>query len=131
MIIEPRTRGFICLTAHPKGCEQNVINQIDHIKSEGELNNGPKKVLVIGASTGFGLSSRIAAAYGANASTIGVFFEKAPAEGKTASPGWYNSAAFEKIAQADGLYHSLHPQAVHDETPRVAFHHRPYARSES
>jgi enoyl-[acyl-carrier protein] reductase/trans-2-enoyl-CoA reductase (NAD+) len=103
MIIEPRMRGFICLTAHPKGCEQNVINQINYVKSKGPI-NGPKKVLVIGASTGFGLASRITSAFGSGASTIGVFFEKPAAEGKTASPGWYNSAAFEKQAQQAGLY---------------------------
>ena len=103
MIIEPRMRGFICLTAHPKGCEQNVKNQIEYVKSKGKI-NGPKRVLVIGASTGFGLASRITSAFGSDASTIGVFFEKAPSEGKTASPGWYNSAAFEMEAQKAGLY---------------------------
>jgi enoyl-[acyl-carrier protein] reductase/trans-2-enoyl-CoA reductase (NAD+) len=103
MIIEPRMRGFICLTSHPAGCEQNVKNQIEYIKSKGTI-DAPKKVLVIGASTGFGLASRITAAFGSNASTIGVFFEKPPSEGKTASPGWYNSAAFEKEATKAGLY---------------------------
>ncbi|ESU25918.1 hypothetical protein FSS13T_13860 [Flavobacterium saliperosum S13] len=96
-------RGFICLTAHPKGCEQNVKNQIEYVKSKGKI-NGPKRVLVIGASTGFGLASRITSAFGSDASTIGVFFEKPPMEGKTASPGWYNSAAFEQEAQKAGLY---------------------------
>jgi enoyl-[acyl-carrier protein] reductase / trans-2-enoyl-CoA reductase (NAD+) len=103
MIIEPRMRGFICLTAHPKGCEQNVKNQIEYIKSKGHI-NGAKRVLVIGASTGFGLASRITSAFGSDAATIGVFFEKPPTEGKTASPGWYNSAAFEKEATKAGLY---------------------------
>ena len=103
MIIEPRMRGFICLTAHPKGCEQNVKNQIEYVKSKGKI-NGPKRVLVIGASTGFGLASRITSAFGSDAATIGVFFEKAPSEGKSASPGWYNSAAFEQEAQKAGLY---------------------------
>ncbi|MCO6163992.1 enoyl-ACP reductase FabV [Flavobacterium sp. NRK F7] len=103
MVIEPRMRGFICLTAHPVGCEQNVKNQIAYVKSKGEI-DGPKRVLVIGASTGFGLASRITSAFGSNASTIGVFFEKPPMEGKTASPGWYNSAAFEKEAHKAGLY---------------------------
>ena len=103
MIIEPRMRGFICLTAHPKGCEQNVKNQIEYVKSKGKI-NGPKRVLVIGASTGFGLASRITSAFGSDAATIGVFFEKEPSEGKTASPGWYNSAAFEVEAQKAGLY---------------------------
>lgn len=103
MIIEPRMRGFICLTSHPKGCEQNVKNQIEYIKSKGPI-VGAKKVLVIGASTGFGLASRITSAFGSDAATIGVFFEKPAAEGKTASPGWYNSAAFEKEAHQAGLY---------------------------
>jgi enoyl-[acyl-carrier protein] reductase/trans-2-enoyl-CoA reductase (NAD+) len=103
MIIEPRMRGFICLTSHPKGCEKNVLNQIDYVKSKGAI-NGPKKVLVIGASTGFGLASRITSAFGSDAATIGVFFEKAPAEGKTASPGYYNSLAFEAAAKNAGLY---------------------------
>ncbi len=103
MIIEPRMRGFICLTSHPKGCERNVLNQIDYVKSKGTI-DGPKKVLVIGASTGFGLASRITSAFGSNAATIGVFFEKAPAEGKTASPGYYNSLAFEAAAGKAGLY---------------------------
>ncbi len=96
-------RGFICLTAHPKGCEQNVLNQIAYIQSKGHI-EGPKNVLVIGASTGFGLASRITAAFGSGAGTIGVFFEKPPAEGKTASPGWYNTAAFDKNAHEAGLY---------------------------
>jgi enoyl-[acyl-carrier protein] reductase/trans-2-enoyl-CoA reductase (NAD+) len=103
MIIEPRMRGFICLTAHPKGCEQNVKNQIEYVKSKGKI-EGPKRVLVIGASTGFGLASRITSAFGSDAATIGVFFEKEPSEGKTASPGWYNSAAFEVEATKAGLY---------------------------
>jgi enoyl-[acyl-carrier protein] reductase/trans-2-enoyl-CoA reductase (NAD+) len=103
MIIEPRMRGFICVTSHPDGCAQSVKNQIEYIKSKGAI-NGAKKVLVIGASTGFGLSSRITAAFGSDAATIGVFFEKPPLEGKTASPGWYNSAAFENEAHKAGLY---------------------------
>jgi enoyl-[acyl-carrier protein] reductase/trans-2-enoyl-CoA reductase (NAD+) len=103
MIIEPRMRGFICLTSHPKGCEQNVKNQIEYIKSKGPI-DGAKKVLVIGASTGFGLASRITSAFGSDAATIGVFFEKPPMDGKTASPGWYNSAAFENEAHKAGLY---------------------------
>lgn len=104
MIIQPRTRGFICLTAHPDGALQAVKNQIEYVKSKGKIKNGPKKVLVIGASTGFGLSSRIAAAFGSDAATIGVFFEKPASEGKMGTAGWYNSAAFEKEAHAAGLY---------------------------
>ncbi|MCL9808537.1 enoyl-ACP reductase FabV [Flavobacterium luminosum] len=103
MIIEPRMRGFICLTAHPEGCAQSVKNQIEYVKSKGKI-NGPKRVLVVGASTGFGLASRITAAFGSDASTIGVFFEKEPAPGKTATPGWYNTAAFEQEAKKAGLY---------------------------
>ena len=103
MIIEPRMRGFICTTAHPDGAAENVRQQIDYVKSKGTI-DGPKRVLVIGASTGFGLASRITSAFGSNASTIGVFFEKPPAEGKTASAGWYNTAAFEKEATKAGLY---------------------------
>jgi enoyl-[acyl-carrier protein] reductase/trans-2-enoyl-CoA reductase (NAD+) len=103
MIIEPRMRGFICVTSHPDGCAQSVRNQIEYVQSKGEI-DGPKKVLVIGASTGFGLSSRIAAAFGSDAATIGVFFEKPPLEGKPGSPGWYNSAAFEAEAYQAGLY---------------------------
>jgi enoyl-[acyl-carrier protein] reductase/trans-2-enoyl-CoA reductase (NAD+) len=103
MIIEPRMRGFICLTAHPDGCAQNIKNQIEYVKSKGHI-DGAKKVLVIGASTGFGLASRITSAFGSGAGTIGVFFEKPPSEGKTATPGWYNSAAFETEAKNAGLY---------------------------
>ncbi len=103
MIIEPRTRGFICLTAHPTGCEQNVINQIAYVKSKGAI-NGAKKVLVIGSSTGFGLASRISSAFGSDAATIGVFFDKPSAPEKTGSAGYYNTAAFEKHAHAAGLY---------------------------
>ena len=108
-------RGFICLTAHPIGCEQNVLNQIAYTKSLGPL-SAPKNVLVIGASTGFGLASRITSAFGANAATIGVFFEKAPAKGKTASPGWYNSAAFQQEAAKAGIYaKSINGDAFSDE----------------
>ena len=111
-------RGFICLTSHPKGCEQNVINQIEYVKSKGTI-NGAKKVLVIGASTGFGLASRITSAFGSDAATIGVFFEKPPTEGKTASPGWYNSAAFENEAHKAGLYaKSINGDAFSDEIKR-------------
>jgi len=120
MIIEPRMRGFICLTAHPKGCEQNVKNQIEYVKSKGKI-NGPKRVLVIGASTGFGLASRITSAFGSDAATIGVFFEKEPSEGKTASPGWYNSAAFEMEAQKAGLYaKSINGDAFSNEVKQQA-----------
>lgn len=103
MIIEPKIRGFICTTAHPAGCEQSVAQQINYVKSQGTY-SGPKNVLVIGASTGFGLASRIAAAWGFGAKTIGVFFEKPADSKRTATAGWYNTAAFEKFAHQDGLY---------------------------
>lgn len=120
MIIAPRMRGFICLTAHPAGCEQNVKKQIAYVQSKGAI-DGPKRVLVIGASTGFGLASRITSAFGSNASTIGVFFEKAPSEGKTASPGWYNSAAFEREASKSGLYaKSINGDAFSNEVKQQA-----------
>lgn len=104
MIVEPKIRGFICTTAHPEGCAQHVANQIALVKGRGPIANGPKKVLVVGSSTGYGLSSRIAAAFGCGAATIGVFFEKAAEEKRTGTAGWYNSAAFEKEAAAAGLY---------------------------
>lgn len=118
MIIEPRTRGFICLTAHPLGCEQNVKNQIEYVQSKGKI-NGAKKVLIIGASTGFGLASRITSAFGSNASTIGVFFDKPASKGRPASPGFYNSAFFEKEAHKVGLYaKSINGDAFSNEIKR-------------
>ncbi len=104
MIVAPKIRGFICTTAHPDGCAQHVREQIAVVKSRGVMPHGPKKVLVIGSSTGYGLSSRIAAAFGANAATIGVFFEKPGEADRCGTAGWYNSAAFEKEAKAAGLY---------------------------
>ncbi len=119
MIIQPRTRGFICLTAHPEGAAKNIQKQIAYVKSKGKINNGPKKVLVIGASTGFGIASRISAAFGSDAATIGVFFEKPATAGRPATAGWYNSAAFEKEAQAAGLYaKSINGDAFSDEIKR-------------
>lgn len=103
MIIKPKTRGFICTTAHPEGCAKNVEEQIDYVRKRGMI-NGPKKVLVIGASTGYGLASRIMSAFGAGADTIGVFFEKPASDNRTASAGWYNAAAFEKKAKEAGIY---------------------------
>jgi enoyl-[acyl-carrier protein] reductase/trans-2-enoyl-CoA reductase (NAD+) len=104
MIVAPKIRGFICTTAHPDGCAKHVAEQIAVVKSRGPIANGPKKVLVIGSSTGYGLSSRIAAAFGSGAATIGVFFEKPGEADKCGTAGWYNSAALEKMAAADGLY---------------------------
>ena len=115
MIVKSRMRGFISLTAHPVGCEQSVLKQIKYVKSKGKI-EGPKRVLVIGASTGFGLASRITSAFANDAATIGVFFEKAPQPEKTATPGWYNSAAFSKAAKAEGLYaKSINGDAFSDE----------------
>lgn len=104
MIIKPKIRGFICTTTHPTGCEQNVLDQIAKTKANGEIKDGPKKVLVIGSSSGYGLSSRIAAAFGSGAATIGVFFEKPATEKKPGTAGWYNAAAFDKAAHEAGLY---------------------------
>ena len=104
MVISPKIRGFICTTAHPVGCAKHIADQIAVVKSRGPIANGPKKVLVIGSSTGYGLASRIAAAFGSNAATIGVFFERPAESDRTGTAGWYNSAAFEKEATAAGLY---------------------------
>ena len=104
MIIKPRVRGFLCVTSHPAGCDANIKRQIDYVKSQGLIAEGPKRVLVIGASTGYGLSSRITAAFGCGAGTLGIFFEKEGTQAKPGTAGWYNSAAFHHHAQAAGLY---------------------------
>ncbi|WP_165664961.1 enoyl-ACP reductase FabV [Metapseudomonas otitidis] len=120
MIIKPRVRGFICVTTHPAGCEANVKEQIRYVESKGPVANGPKKVLVIGSSTGYGLAARITAAFGSGADTLGVFFERPGSETKAGTAGWYNSAAFEKAAQAKGLYaRSINGDAFSDEVKRV------------
>ncbi len=103
-VIKPRIRGFICITAHPQGCAAHVQEQIDYVKSQPPIDHAPKRVLVIGASTGYGLASRISSAFGGKAATIGVFFEKPPEGGKPATAGYYNSIAFVKAAHAEGLY---------------------------
>ena len=103
MIVEPKIRGFVCITAHPEGCAKKVAQEIAVAKAS-PIQSGPKKVLVIGASTGYGLSSRITAAFSCEASTLGVFFERPSSNGKPASAGWYNTVAFENEAQAAGLY---------------------------
>lgn len=103
MIIHPKIRGFICTTAHPQGCFEAVKQQISYVKAQGKF-AGPKRVLVIGASTGYGLASRIALTFGAGAQTVGVFFEKEPSEKRTATAGWYNTAAFEQLAHREGYY---------------------------
>ena len=104
MIVAPKIRGFICTTAHPTGCAKHIADQIAVVKSRGPIANGPKKVLVVGSSTGYGLSSRIAAAFGSGAATMGVFFEKPGEPERCGTAGWYNSAAFENEAKAAGLY---------------------------
>ncbi|QYM77690.1 trans-2-enoyl-CoA reductase family protein [Horticoccus luteus] len=104
MIIKPKVRGFVCVTAHPTGCAAHVQEWIDYVKRKGPIANGPKKVLVIGSSTGYGLASRITAAFGSGAATLGIFFERPSEEGRTATPGWYNTIAFTKAAHAAGLY---------------------------
>jgi enoyl-[acyl-carrier protein] reductase/trans-2-enoyl-CoA reductase (NAD+) len=115
MIVKPRIRGFVCITAHPKGCEAKVRQEIEIAKS-AKKTGGPKKVLVIGASTGYGLSSRIASAFTYGADTLGVFFERPSMKGKPASAGWYNSCAFEKAAHESGLYaKSINGDAFSDE----------------
>ncbi len=103
MIVEPKVKGFICTTAHPVGCKKNVISQINYVKKNQKI-TGPKKVLVIGASTGYGLASRITAAFGMGAATIGVYFDKEASGKRTATPGFYNTKAFDEMAAADGLY---------------------------
>ncbi|HKT99131.1 MAG TPA: enoyl-ACP reductase FabV [Paraburkholderia sp.] len=104
MIIEPRVRGFICVTAHPVGCEANVAQQIEYVNAQGAIANGPKRVLVLGASTGYGLAARISAAFGSGAATLGVAFERAGTDTRPATAGWYNTAAFEKFATQKGRY---------------------------
>lgn len=102
MIIEPKVRGFICVTAHPIGCATNVQRQIDHVVVKGPIPSGRKRVLVLGCSTGYGLASRIVNTFGSDADTVGVSYEKGPEENRTASAGWYNNRAFEKRAEAAG-----------------------------
>ncbi len=116
MVIKPKVRGFLCTTTHPVGCDANVKRQIEHVQSKGAVADGPKRVLVLGASTGYGLASRITAAFGSGASTLGVFFEKEGNERKPGTAGWYNSAAFHRYAEEAGLYaKSLNGDAFSDE----------------
>ncbi|MEZ8143068.1 trans-2-enoyl-CoA reductase [Enterovibrio norvegicus FF-33] len=121
MIIKPKIRGFICTTTHPVGCEANVKEQIEYTKAQGPIANAPKRVLVVGSSSGYGLSSRITAAFGGGAATIGVFFEKPGTEKKPGTAGWYNTAAFDKFAKEEGLYSkSLNGDAFSDEAKKKA-----------
>ena len=116
MIIKPKVRGFICTNAHPKGCAAHVQEQIDFTLGKGLIAGGPKNVLVIGASTGYGLASRITAAFGSKANTVGIFFEKPPTVKRSASAGYYNSAAFHRAAKDAGLYaESINGDAFSDE----------------
>ena len=120
MIIKPRVRGFMCITSHPSGCEKDVRDQIDYIRAQESI-DAPKRVLVIGSSTGYGLSARITAAFGSGASTLGVFFEKPGSERKPGTAGWYNSAAFHKYAEEDGLYaKSINGDAFSDDIKKTA-----------
>ena len=120
MIVAPKIRGFICTTSHPTGCAKHVANQIAVVKNRGPISNAPKKVLVIGASTGYGLASRIATAFGGGAATIGVFFERGAEGDRTATAGWYNTAAFEREAAAAGLYaRSFNGDAFSDELKKT------------
>lgn len=116
MIVKPKIRGFVCVTSHPKGCAANVQEQIDYVKNKGPQPHGPKKVLVIGSSAGYGLSSRITATFGYQAPTLGVFFERPANNGRPASAGWYNSIAFQDAARAEGIYaKSINGDAFSDE----------------
>ena len=116
MVITPKIRGFICVTAHPEGCAANVREQIQFVQKNGPIKEAPKRVLVVGASTGYGLASRISAAFAGDAATIGVFFERPSEKGNPATAGWYNTVAFEKEAHAKGLYaKSINGDAFSDE----------------
>jgi len=121
MVIKPKIRGFVCITAHPQGCAAHVEEQINFVKSRGPLKNGPRNVLVIGASTGYGLASRIASAFGSGANTLGIFFERPSEEDRPATPGWYNSIAFTEAARAAGLKAlNLNGDAFSDDIKRQA-----------
>lgn len=116
MIIHPKVRGFICTTTHPLGCELNVRDQIAATRARGVRTDGPKNVLVIGASTGYGLAARISAAFGFGANTLGLFFEKPGSDKKPGTAGWYNAAAFDRFAKTEGLYsRSINGDAFSDE----------------
>jgi len=120
MVIKPRVRGFLCTTTHPVGCAENVRRQIDYVRARrdalGPIPDAPRRVLVIGASTGYGLASRIVAAFGCGAETLGIFFEKEGSERKPGTAGWYNAAAFHAAAEAEGLYaRSINGDAFSDE----------------
>ena len=119
MIIRPKVRGFVCVTAHPTGCAAHVQSWIDHVKAKGPIAGGPKRVLVIGSSTGYGLASRVTAAFGSGAATLGVFFERPSEDGRPATPGWYNTIAFTRAARTAGLYaRNINGDAFSDDIKR-------------
>lgn len=121
MVIKPKIRGFICTNAHPVGCAENVKRQINYVKDRHALENAPKRVLIIGSSTGYGLATRIVSAFGGGAKTLGVCFEREPTEKRTGTAGWYNTAAFHKAAEAEGLYaHTINGDAFSDELKEEA-----------
>lgn len=121
MIIKPKVRGFVCVTAHPEGCAAHVQEWIDYIKSQPPVQSGPKKVLVVGSSTGYGLASRITAAFGSQAATLGIFFERPSSEDRLATPGWYNTIGFTRAAKAAGLYaKNINGDAFSDEIKQQA-----------
>ena len=121
MVVKPRVREYMCLTAHPEGCKENVRKQIEYVTGKGMMKDGPKKVLVIGASTGYGLASRITAAFGCGADTLGIMFERPSNGRKTATAGWYNTAAFETFASQNGYYaKSLNGDAFSKEMKKKA-----------
>ena len=123
MIVEPKVKGFLCVTAHPEGCAENVSEQIAYVRGKGEIKGGCKSALIIGSSTGYGLASRITAAFGCGAATVGVFFERPgdAARSRPASAGWYNTAEFTKQAEAAGLYcANINGDAFGDEVKKQA-----------
>lgn len=117
MIIKPKVHGFLCITAHPEGCSANVNQQIDWVRTRPAIAGGPKRALIIGASRGYGLASRIVSAFGCGAGTLGIFYERPPKSGKPASPGWYNDIAFKQAAYKAGLFaESINRDAFSNET---------------
>ena len=121
MIIQSKVRGFICITAHPDGCAAQVRKQIDYVRARGELKNAPKRILILGASTGYGLASRIVSVVSAKAATFGVFYERPSADGKPASAGWYNTAALEAAALKEDIpFYSMNGDAFSSEFKKKA-----------
>ena len=120
MTVEPRIRNGICMTAHPEGCAVAVQTEIDYVKAQPKI-NGAKKVLVIGGSTGYGLSTRISLAFGSGAGSLNISFEKEGTEKRPATPGFYNNRAFDKKAKAEGLIaESINADAFSHETRKIA-----------